>query len=48
MQGSNGEYTYMSVNERLELVSRVKGMMSEGKLLIAGSGCELTQATIDN
>ena len=37
----------MTVSERLELVSRVKGMMSEGKLLIAGSGCESTRATIE-
>ena len=47
LQGSNGEYAYMSVSERLKLVSRVKGMMSEGKLLIAGSGCESTRATIE-
>lgn len=47
VQGSNGEYAYMTASERLELVSRVKGMMSDGKLLIAGSGCESTRATIE-
>lgn len=47
VQGSNGEYAYMTVNERLELVSKVRGMMAEGKLLIAGSGCESTRATIE-
>lgn len=47
VQGSNGEYAYMTVSERLELVSKVKSMMAEGKLLIAGSGCESTRATIE-
>jgi len=46
VQGSNGEYVYMTVKERLELVAGVKGMMAEGKLLIAGSGCESTSATV--
>ncbi|KAI8485591.1 4-hydroxy-2-oxoglutarate aldolase, mitochondrial [Branchiostoma belcheri] len=47
VQGSNGEYTYLSDTERVELVRTVKQAAAPGKLIIAGSGCESTQATID-
>lgn len=47
VQGSNGEYAYMTTEERLQLVRRVKSMMADDKLLLAGSGCESTAATID-
>ncbi|XP_078589104.1 4-hydroxy-2-oxoglutarate aldolase, mitochondrial-like isoform X1 [Branchiostoma floridae x Branchiostoma japonicum] len=46
VQGSNGEYTYLSDEERVELVRTVKQAAAPGKLIIAGSGCESTQATI--
>ncbi len=40
MEGSNGEYVYLSWEERVELVRRVKRLAAPGKLIIAGSGCE--------
>ncbi|KAL8566028.1 hypothetical protein ACOMHN_062757 [Nucella lapillus] len=46
VQGSNGEYTFLTNEERVEMVKRVKEMMPSDKLLIAGSGCEGTAATI--
>eukprot|EP00058_Branchiostoma_floridae_P003109 XP_002588597.1 hypothetical protein BRAFLDRAFT_251336 [Branchiostoma floridae] len=46
VQGSNGEYTYLSDEERVELVRTVKQAAAPGKLIIAGSGCESTQATM--
>lgn len=46
VQGSNGEYAYLSTEERVEMVKRVKEMAPKDKLLIAGSGCESTKATI--
>lgn len=47
VQGSNGEYAYMTHDERLNLVSHVKKNMADDKLLIVGSGCESTRATIE-
>ncbi|XP_044154001.1 4-hydroxy-2-oxoglutarate aldolase, mitochondrial-like [Bufo gargarizans] len=47
VQGSNGEYAYMSREERLEIVHRVRQKLPKEKILIAGSGCESTQATIE-
>ncbi|XP_076133858.1 4-hydroxy-2-oxoglutarate aldolase, mitochondrial isoform X1 [Alosa pseudoharengus] len=46
VQGSNGEYQYLTVNERLEVVKRVRDILPNSKLLIAGSGCESTKATV--
>ncbi|XP_076436529.1 4-hydroxy-2-oxoglutarate aldolase, mitochondrial-like [Babylonia areolata] len=46
VQGSNGEYAFLTSEERVEMVKRVKEMVPAGKLLIAGSGCESTSATI--
>lgn len=46
VQGSNGEYKFLSDEERVEMVRRVKKAAASGKLVIAGSGCESTQATI--
>ena len=40
VQGSNGEYAYLSSEERVEMVRRVKNMVPPNKLIIAGSGCE--------
>jgi len=45
VEGSNGEYCYLSQDERVDLVRKVKSFNSD-KLLLAGSGCESTQATI--
>ncbi|KAG9484760.1 hypothetical protein GDO78_008065 [Eleutherodactylus coqui] len=47
VQGSNGEYTYLSKEERLEVVHRVRQKLPKEKILMAGSGCESTQATIE-
>lgn len=48
VQGSNGEYVYLSTEERVELVKRVREFLpsTSDKLLLAGSGCESTKATI--
>ncbi len=40
MQGSNGEYPYLTPEERVEVVKRVKQALPQDKLLMAGSGCE--------
>ncbi|NWH68603.1 HOGA1 protein, partial [Geococcyx californianus] len=45
--GSNGEYPYLALRERLELVSCVHRALPKDRLLLAGSGCESTQATIE-
>ncbi|NXT28091.1 HOGA1 protein, partial [Syrrhaptes paradoxus] len=45
--GSNGEYPYLSPRERLEVVGCVRRALPRDCLLLAGSGCESTQATIE-
>ncbi|NWS71600.1 HOGA1 protein, partial [Crotophaga sulcirostris] len=45
--GSNGEYPYLAPRERLELVSCVRRALPKDRLLLAGSGCESTQATTE-
>lgn len=40
VQGSTGEFPFLTSSERLEVVSRVRQAMPKNKLLIAGSGCE--------
>ncbi|KAL3864891.1 hypothetical protein ACJMK2_006538 [Sinanodonta woodiana] len=47
VQGSNGEYAYLTKNERVELVSKVAAMVPKDKLIIAGAGCESTRDTIE-
>lgn len=47
VQGSNGEFPLLTSSERLEVVSRVRQAMPKDKLLLAGSGCESTQATLE-
>ncbi|KAM8780916.1 4-hydroxy-2-oxoglutarate aldolase, mitochondrial [Rhynchonycteris naso] len=47
VQGSNGEFPLLTSSERLEVVSRVRQVMPKDKLLLAGSGCESTQATVE-
>jgi dihydrodipicolinate synthase/N-acetylneuraminate lyase len=42
VQGSNGEYPLLTSQERVEMVSHVRQLMSPDKLLIAGSACECT------
>lgn len=47
VQGSNGEYAYLTKEERIEMVQQVKKMADQSKLIIAGSGCESTRDTIE-
>jgi 4-hydroxy-2-oxoglutarate aldolase len=44
--GSNGESVYLEQEEKLALVDTVKQNLAQGKLLIAGTGCESTDATV--
>lgn len=46
VQGSNGEYAYLTPEERVEMVRKMRDMTPADKLIIAGSGCESTQETI--
>ncbi|KAG5855276.1 4-hydroxy-2-oxoglutarate aldolase, mitochondrial [Anguilla anguilla] len=46
VQGSNGEYPYLTVDERVEVVRRVRQALPREKLVVAGSGCESTMATV--
>lgn len=45
-QGSTGEVVNMSAEERVDIVKFLRSMLPKDKLLIAGSGCESTRATI--
>ena len=38
--GSNGESTFLSVEERVEMVRRVRQLTAHDRLVIAGAGCE--------
>lgn len=42
VQGSNGEYVYLSTEERIDLVKCVRDSLprDSGKIILAGSGCE--------
>ncbi|XP_033825997.1 4-hydroxy-2-oxoglutarate aldolase, mitochondrial [Periophthalmus magnuspinnatus] len=46
VQGSNGEYPYLTEEERVEVVKVVRKNLPRNKLLMAGSGCESTRATV--
>nr|XP_045625355.1 4-hydroxy-2-oxoglutarate aldolase, mitochondrial-like [Procambarus clarkii] len=48
VEGSNGEYVYLTREERVELVKRVREFLprNSDKLILAGSGCESTRDTI--
>ncbi|KAL1005681.1 hypothetical protein UPYG_G00062230 [Umbra pygmaea] len=46
VQGSNGEYPYLTDEERVEVVRRVRLALPTHQLVLAGSGCESTRATI--
>ncbi|UYV75288.1 HOGA1 [Cordylochernes scorpioides] len=46
VQGSNGEFVSMTPQERVEIVSFCRKHLGPSKLLVAGSGCESTQETI--
>jgi len=40
VQGSNGEYPLLTAQERVDMVKKVRQLISPDKLLIAGSACE--------
>lgn len=44
--GSNGEFVYLSLEEKLELVQFVIDHFNEDKKVIVGTGCESTKETI--
>ncbi|KAM9857502.1 4-hydroxy-2-oxoglutarate aldolase, mitochondrial [Aulostomus maculatus] len=46
VQGSNGEYPYLTEEERVDVVRAVRRSLPTDKLVMAGSGCESTKATI--
>jgi len=46
VQGSNGEYTSLSEEERVEVVRRVKADLPDGRIIIAGTSCEGTRQTV--
>jgi len=46
VQGSNGEYCYMTSQERIEMIRKVRDFAGPDKLVLAGSGCESTLHTI--
>ena len=45
--GSTGESVYLREEEKLKLLEAARGAAREGKILIAGTGCEATQETIE-
>ncbi|NWI99267.1 HOGA1 protein, partial [Crypturellus undulatus] len=47
LQGSSGEFPLLAPHERLEVLSRARRMLPADRLLLAGSGCESTRATIE-
>lgn len=44
--GSNGEFTYLSDQEKLEVLRTARHAIPKDKLFIAGTGCESTLATL--
>jgi 4-hydroxy-2-oxoglutarate aldolase len=44
--GSNGEASYLSVEEKLRVWETARGAIPPDKLMIAGAGCESTRQTI--
>ncbi len=45
--GSNGEFVYLSPQEKAELVRFVRENFPQDRPVIAGTGCESTRATVD-
>ncbi|XP_046383640.1 4-hydroxy-2-oxoglutarate aldolase, mitochondrial-like isoform X2 [Ischnura elegans] len=46
VQGSNGEYPLLEPQERVDLVLKVREYLGCDRLIIAGSSCESTRATV--
>ena len=47
MLGSNGEYVYLSDQEKREVIETAVGAAPPDMLIMAGTGCESTRATIE-
>jgi len=47
VMGSNGEYVYLSEDEKRMLVKKTVELTPENMLVIAGTGCESTKETIE-
>jgi len=45
--GSNGEFTYLSNEEKLEVLKTARQAIPKDKLFIAGTGCDSTRATLE-
>jgi 4-hydroxy-2-oxoglutarate aldolase len=45
--GSNGEFTYLSDKEKLEVLKTARKAIPKDKLFIAGTGCESTRCTLE-
>jgi len=45
--GSNGEYAFLSEQEKMDIVKACVAYVGEGKKIIVGSGCESTRGTIE-
>lgn len=46
MHGSNGEFVHLCDQEKLEFFTKAKSYAKEGRLMIAGVGCNSTLATL--
>jgi 4-hydroxy-2-oxoglutarate aldolase len=46
VMGSNGEFTYLSDREKIDLLEAARSTIPAGRLMIAGTGCEGTEATV--
>ncbi|ESO03624.1 hypothetical protein HELRODRAFT_157064 [Helobdella robusta] len=47
VMGTNGESVYMSESEKISMVVAARRLANKNQLIIAGSGCESTMATIN-
>ncbi len=45
--GSNGEFAYLTFDEKIELMKFVRENLPQDKKVIAGTGCETTKETIE-
>ncbi len=45
--GSNGEFVFLSEQEKLQILEAARAVIPSGKLLVAGTGCQGTEETID-
>jgi 4-hydroxy-2-oxoglutarate aldolase len=45
--GSNGEFTYLSDEEKIEVLRTARQAIPKDKLFIAGTGCESTRCTLE-